>query len=803
MLGHYFTLALRNFSKHKLFSSIKILGLTAGLTAALLIGLYLKHEFSYDACHRKSDRIVRAVMEYGMGGQAAGLTPSTGTKVAPTFRRVFPEVESAVRLIKYEMPVKYGDKLFEERRFYFADSTLFDVFTLPLLRGNAKTALTAPNQVVLTKRMAEKYFEEEDPIGKVIRVNNTRDYTVSGVMADPPSTSQIKPDFVASAASASWSKPENEHWFNANHTTYLLLRGPEDHKTLQPKIAAFMKTPEAGLPSMPDGSFLTYRLEPLRDIHLYSETTGSFEPNGDIRYVYILIGVGLLILLIGATTFINLTTATSTERAREVGVQKVLGALRGQLFWQHLGESISATALALLSAYGLSALLLPAFNRLFDRELFWSDLLQPSALAAALGLAGLISLLAGAYPALVVSKFQPAAVLKGQFKLSGSGAWLRKSLIVLQFAISVFLIICTLALKGQLDFIQNKKLGFKKEHVVVLPTDRTIVKKIESFKSEFRQNSHVRSISLAYETPASIQGGYNIASSLLDNDPKPVIALPTDHDFVPTMGIEMAAGENLSKNDLLQAYKLRSGEDTVTPRAILINEAQAKAFGWKPEEAVNRAVAFNGYQAVVRGVVRDFHFASFKESIGNLVIFPDDWGNVILVKLDGGRLPEALGFLEQKWKNLAPHRPFSYRFIDEEFDRMYDSERRTARVVTAFAGIAIFLACLGLFGLATYNIVQRTKEIGIRKVLGATISGIIGLLAKDFMKLVLVGIVAAIPAAWYVMNTWLQDFVYRIDLQAWMFVTAGLLAVVIAFLAVSLQSIRAALANPVKSLRSE
>lgn len=801
MLRYYFHLAIRNFLKNKLFSGIKVAGLAAGLAALLLVGLYLQHEFSYDAFHAKADRIALVTMTYGFGNEtvSAGVT---GNKVAPAFRRDFPEVESAVRMIEGNYAVRYKDRQFEEADFYFADSTLFEVFSVPLLQGDPQTALHRPNTVLLTKAMADKYFGSENPIGKQLRLNDAKDYEVSGIFEALPENSQFKPAFIASFASLGAAKPENETWFNANYATYLLLRDRSDIDKLHAKIPAYLRA------AAPDifaeaGSFLDYHLEPLRDVHLHSAVTGIFEPNGDIRYVYILSAVALLILLIGVTTFVNLSTAAGAERAREVGIQKAVGADRSLLFRQHLGEAMGVTTVALLLGYGLALGALPFFNTLFDRTLSWAALLQPTALLAATGLGLLISFLAGAYPAFVLSGFHPVQVLKGQLRFNSSADWLRKSLIVFQFAISVFLIICTLALQSQMNYIRNKKIGFDKEFVLALPSDARIVEKISSIKSEFLLNSQVKSVSLSYEAPTHIRGGYSIAASPTDREGSPVTALPTDHDFVPTVGLEMVAGLNLSPADMEGAARYRSGQDTITPLSILVNESQVKSFGWSAEQAINRVVQFNGFPANIKGVVRDFHFASFHEAIGNLVIFPDNWGNTILVKLQGQQIPTTLQFLEQKWHTLAPHRPFRYKFLDEMFDKMYAAEIRTARLVTTFSTLAIFLACMGLFGLASYSIAQRTKEIGIRKVLGAGVGALTSLLARDFMKLVLVSLVVAAPIAYYLMDKWLQDFVYRIELQWWMFALAGVAAIAVAFLTLSFQTVRAALANPVKALRSE
>ncbi len=797
-----FKLALRTLKKNKLFTAIKLIGLTAGITGCLLIGLYLHNELGNDACHEKADRIAFVVMEYHAGGRSV-VVGNTGNKVGPTFRQEFPEVENAVRVIKYEgMVVQYEDQLFEENNVYYADSTFFDIFTFPLLQGDPKTALVAPNQLVLSRQMAGKYFGAADPVGKSMKIQG-KDYVVTAVMADAPKTTQIKPDFIGSFGSLRDAAPERATWWNANYATYLLLKNPADIPALEAKIPSFMRA-RANETGMAGDDYLSYYLEPLRDVHLRSRVEGKFEPNGDIRYIYILLAVGIFILLIGLSTYVNLSTAAGMERAREMGVQKVLGAGRGQLIWQHISEAFVVSGLSLVVGTILTRPLIPLFNRLFDRELTMDPLLHPVALASLLGFGLVISLLAGLYPAFVATRVKPVKILKGNWGSSYSkgSAWLRQGLIVLQFGISILLLIATFVLKSQLDFIQDKKLGYEKDHVIVLPTDAQIIEKLDVIKSEFRQNSQVRGVSLAYETPTHIEGGYGISQQVSGDDGKPVTALPADEDFVQTIGMELAAGASFGRSDIEAVRRMYAGDTTVV-RSIVLNESQVKAFAWTPEEAVDKMVNFNGRPALIKGVVKDFHFASLHEPIDNLVIFPDTWGNTLLVKLSGEDLAGSLAFLENKWGSVAAHRPFRYHFLDEEFDRMYSAEMQTARLISSFSGLAILLACLGLFGLASYTIVQRTKEIGIRKVLGASAAGLVGLLSKDFLKLVVIALILAAPGAWYFMNNWLDGFAYRIELGWQFFALAAGAAIGVAFLAVSFQALKAALANPVSSLKTE
>ena len=802
MFNNHFKIALRNLRKNILFTSIKLVGLTTGLTACLLVGLYLHHELSFDKFHEKGDRIARVTMEYGSDGEVVRNIEVTGNKVAPSFQRDFPEVESAVRVFEYGTVVKYENKLFEEKNFYYADSTFFNVFTFPLLQGDPKTALNAPYKIVITKSIGEKYFGKENPLGKELKVGSSSTFIVSGVMESPVATSQLQPDFIGSFASWPNSKPEKASWWNANYATFLLLHPKATIASINKKIPSYMAT-HAEETGSTNGNYLTFFVEPMQDVHLKSEAPGNFVPNGDQRYIYILGMVAFMILLIGSTTYINLTTAQSTERAREIGIQKVLGIGRSQIFGQHISEAMAITGFALIISYILAILLLPIFNLLIDRPLSWEPLFNPIALFGVLGFGLLVSFLTGAYPALVVSRFQPVKVLKGNFKSTSSGAWLHKSLIVLQFGISVLLIICTAVLNRQLDFIQDKKLGYDKTHVLAIPSDRKIIKKIDAFKSEFLQNSHIQSMSLVYESPVHINGGYSISKSMGEGENgKPVTAIPVDEDFVKTLNIKMIAGNDLTKSDIELVRRMNNNQDSTSALPILINEAQCASFGWSPEEAINKIVNFN-QRSQIKGVFKDFHFASLHEQISNLVVFPSTWGQKILVKLDGKDISSTLAFMENKWGQLAAHRPFTFNFLDEEFHQMYGAENRTSQLVTTFSILAILLACLGLFGIASYNIIQRTKEIGIRKVLGASTVNVMLLLSKNFLQLVTIGLLLAAPISLFLMDNWLQDFAYRIDMEWWMFVLPGALAIGVAFLTVSIQSLRAALTNPADSLRSD
>ena len=794
MFKNYLKIALRNLFHHKVLSGINILGLAAGISCCLLIALYVYNETSYDRFHKKAHRIVRVTMEYGFDGVINKIAV-TGNKVFPAFKRNFAEVENGVRMFNLGAIVKYDNKLFEEDRFVFVDSTFFDIFSFKLLKGNPLTVLQNPNTVVLTEFSAKKYFGSEDAIGKILRVNNEKDYTVTGVVTDCPVNSQIKFDFLASFSSLEGDIYKKEKWWNANYYTYLLLKTPEAANSLAVKIPGYMKTQdkENGIAG---NNYLTFHLEPLTSVHLYSQVEGGFEPAGNYRYIYIFSAIALLILGIACANYMNLITARATERAKEVGIRKVMGAARKQLFGQFMGESFISVFIALLFSLGFVRLLLPLFNFVTSKELEYFSIFQPAVLASLSVILIIVAVIGGSYPAMVLSSYKPIKVLKGNFKSTSSGSLLRKILIVTQFVISVGLIVCTIVIHNQLSFIQNKKLGYDKDHLVILPIDKFIREKIPAFKSEFKSDPKIINVASCTQTPTFVPGKYEL--KIGDRD-MIVTAQGVDKDFIKTIGLTIIEGSDFTEADETAALS----EEENAQGAVVLNESAAKSLNWKPEQAVGKTVQFEGRNSVVKAIVKDFHFASMHEPITPIVLFLNGYTRNLLVKLAGDQLPQTLQFMKKKWNELAPHRPFEYKFLDEEYNKLYTTEIKTGKLFYVFAVLAIVLACLGLFGLATYTAQQRTKEIGIRKVLGASVTGIITLLSRDFLKLVVISTIIAFPVAWWVMNKWLEDFVFRVNIGWWVFVLSAALALLIAFITISFQAVRAAIANPVKSLRTE
>jgi putative ABC transport system permease protein len=797
MLKNYLKTAIRSLMRNKAYASINIIGLSLGIAACLLIGIYILHELSFDKFHSNANRIARVIMEYNTG-DAANKLSSTGTKVGPQFQRTFPEVQAYARTLKYTRVVSYEDKAFEEQNFLYADSAFFGMFSFPLLEGEAATALNSPDKIVLTDKMAEKYFGSADPIGKILRIGGTKDFIVTGIAKETPSNSQIKFDFVASFTSLGASKEEK--WWEANYVTYLLLSPNAKISVLQDRVSAYMKKVCKEELKFDGGKFLSYTLEPLTRVHLYSPYDG-FEPNNSITYIYILAIVALLILCIASVNYTNLATAQSASRTAEIGVRKVLGAEKFQVFRQFIGESLLITTIAMILALALAYSLLPLFNQLAGKELEHSVLFQPSTLLVLVVTGVLVSFAAGSYPAIVLSNLKLINVLKSGFSFTSGGSGIRKSLIVFQFVISIFLLIATTIVLQQLSYIRSKDLGYDKDHVVVLPLDNMMRTGYDDLKKAMTNNPAIKSVGAAYEEPTDIDWGDGIsAGEGATAKEVTVAALPVDEDFIKTLGVKIIAGNDYTFADV-QAIDTSNNMEHFR-YTFMLNEAAVKSLGWTPEEAIGKTIN-KGWPGTVKAVVKDFHFKSFHNPITPLVIFLDKRLQRMFVKIEGRNLASTLKYLDATWKQRVPHRPFEYHFLDEDYESLYKAEQRVAGIFSTFSTLAILLACLGLFGLTAFAVVQRTKEIGIRKILGANISSIISLLSKDFLKLVMIAIVVASPLAWYAASKWLQDFAYRINIEWWVFVSAGVVALGIALMTISFQAVKAALANPVKSLRTE
>ncbi len=806
MFKNYFTVAVRNLQRHKGYSLINILGLAIGLACCITIFLFVRDELRYDTFHANADRIYRIQNNTSSDGhqrRMASTPPAFGT----TMKQVFPEVQQSVRLFNlWQQLVTYEDKKYLEKGFVLADSTIFDVFTLPLALGNPREALSGPNSLVISEAMARKYFGNENPLNKELTLGGSTKMRITGVLKELPSYSHLK---ITALGSLRFLKnlgvdaARMESWRWQMMYTYVMLPAGYDPGKLEAKLPAFLK--QYAEPRLEGGTYEA-RLQPLRDIHLHS--TGlefDMAQTGDIRYVYAFSAIALFALLIACFNFMNLSTARSAQRAKEVGLRKVIGADRMQLVGQFLGESVILAVIALVVSLVLVSLALPAFNEWSGKHLSLGPVLQPLGIAGLLATALVVGLLAGSYPALFLSAFRPVKVMKGDLGLGGKGSYsFRQVLVVMQFVVSTALIIATGIVFNQLRYIQQKNLGFAKEQLVFLPM-RTgeMQQNYKVIEQELLRNPNVTGATASYGVPGGAHAGDGIRLPGRA-DQYNINMYMVGHNYIPTMGMEMVAGRNFS-----EAF------GTDEEGAFILNETAVKDLGWgKPADALGREIYWDKWvgkteadtmkRGRVIGVVKDFHYKSFHQKIEPLVmhIFPAGF-NEFVVRIRPENAAATLGFLEQKWTKLAPNWPFDYKFLDDEFAKLYESEQTFGRLFGVFTGLSIFVACLGLFGLASFTAQQRTKEIGVRKVLGASVGSIVALLSKDFLKLVGIAFLLAAPLAWYFMGQWLQNFVYRVGMDWWIFALAGGLALLIALLTISFQSIKAALNNPVRSLRSE
>ncbi len=790
MLKNHLKIALRNLRRHKIISLINMIGLAIGMACAALILLYVRHELSYDQYHQNKNRIYRLVSKVqGASYEAVAKVPGPWAIAA---QKDFPEIEQIARFVFFnETLVSRGEKRFYENGGLYADSTVFEVFSFRLLQGDHQTALTQPNTVVVTEALAQKYFGEENALGQTLTFDNQNQYQVTGVMANVPANSHFTFDYLVSMAS--YNNPRRESWQWLQFYTYLLLKEGASPAAVAEKFPDLLRR---HVEAATAANYAPY-LQPLTDIHLRSNLFREMQANSDVAYIYIFSAVAGFILLIACINFMNLSTARASTRAREVGVRKVTGADRWQLIKQFLGEAILVSFAALLIALVCIDYLLPVFNTLANRQLAVDYFQDYFLVIGLLGMTLLVGVMSGIYPAFVLSSFKPVNVLKGKLP-SSSRARLRQGLVVLQFAISAFLMIATGVVYNQLAFIQNKKLGFNEEQLVIIPIrDEAMRQKYETVKQALAQHPNVVSVSASANMPGGSDFGipYEPAGIPRDNIP-PARILVVDHDFIQTFQMEMAAGRSFSKDHLTDATA-----------AFIINEEAAKQLGWS-DEPLGKMIAMPNIQrdaSPVIGVLKDFHFRSMREKIGPLLFFiaTPDWYSVLSVRLRPENMAETLTFLERQWAAFDPIHPFTYTFFDEGFAQLHQAEQQIGALLRYVSILAILIACLGLFGLAAFTAEQRTKEIGVRKVLGASVGSVTLLLSKDFTKLVLIGFIAAAPLAYYAMNRWLENFAYRIDIGWGVFALSGLLALTVAWLTVSYQSIKAALANPVEALRYE
>lgn len=807
MLNNYFKIAFRNLWRNKGLSVINILGLAIGIATCLIILLYVNNELSYDRYNKKADRMFRVYFQGDFQGEK--MKESTVMPpVAQTMKADFPEVEEATRIRDYGIPkLIVGDKLFNEDAFAFVDSNFFQVFTLPLLQGNARTALIEPNTIVITKAVANKYFGNEDAIGKFISFKDGRNppFKVTGVIDKVPVNSHFHFDLFASMAS--YPDSRNPTWMYSDFYTYLVLQKGYDYKKLEAKLPNLVEKYIA--PQMlkamgitltefkKKGSVLTFHLQPLTDIHLHSDFASDLSPSGNIQYIYVFSSIALFMLLIACINFMNLSTAAASKRAREVGIRKVLGSMKPELIQQFLLETIVITFIALLLAIVLMYMALPVFNYLANQNLSLRLADHPFLIPVLILMVLVVGILAGSYPAFYLSSFKPVEVLKSKINSRRKSIGLRSGLVVFQFFISILLIICTLVVYNQLFYIQHKKLGYNKERVLILQNTWMLGKNLEAFRQFVTNDPHVVSVSCSGYLPAGASYNNNFFVSPGENYTQIIKTLryDVDENYLSTLGIQLLEGRNFSR---------QFGTDS---NNVILNEAAANEFGWQ-HGAVGKTISRTneGRKEIysVIGVIKDFHFRSLHERISPLVLaYAPDQGNLIVKLRANTDIPGLTALLKKRWTEAGADEPLSYSFLDDRYNNTYKAEQKMGLILGIFAGLTIFVACLGLFGLAKFTATQRTKEIGIRKVLGASVSQVTGMLSKEFLFLVLISCVLAFPVAWWAMNKWLQDFAYRINISWWIFALAGIIIILIALVTVSLQAIKAALANPVTSLRTE
>ena len=785
MFKNYLKIALRNIKRHKGYSFINIVGLAIGMACCILILLWVQDELSYDRFHENADDIYRVIQDINFTDHSTTWAITQGP-LGPSLKEDYSEIINAVRITGRGLRLTYDEKSYDEG-VGMADGSIFEMFTFPLIKGDPATALSDPFSIILTEEMAAKYFGEEDPIGKIIKADNQWDFQVTGVMKNVPHNSHLQFDFLIPFIFGRELNYTVDRWGNSQFRTYVQLqKGVAGQEVIQ-KISGHLFEK----PTIEKDARLN--LQALTRIHLYSNYEYD-SAHGDIMYVTLFSIIAFFILLIACINFMNLATARSGNRAKEVGMRKVAGAHRTDIIKQFYGESILLAFIALLFAVVFVWLLLPVFNNLAAKELSMNLSGNLSILLGLLCIAMLTGIISGSYPALFLSAFQPVMVLKGS-RLSGSkGSIFRKTLVVFQFSLTILLIVCTAGVYNQINYMRNRKLGYDREHMIYFGMRGDMRTQFDAVKNELLQNPNILGVTASSNVPTY---GYTFSNSLWrweGQSPDEEIlmrAVFIDVDYFKTFGMEIAEGRSFSREFPTDATE-----------AIMINEEAVKAMGM--ESAIGKRLSIQDNNFNIIGVVKNYHFRSLRQKIDPLIlIYNPGNSRALFARLRSDNIPQTIGYIENLWKKFAPGFPFNYRFLDEALDMLYRSEQRIGTLFQYFSFLAILISCLGLLGLASFMAEKRTKEIGIRKVLGASISNIAMLLSKEFTKWVLVANVIAWPIAYFAVSKWLQSYVYKANITIWSFILSGVLALFIALITVSYQSIKAALANPIDSLRYE
>lgn len=799
MIRNYLKVAARNLLKHKAYSAINILGLAVGIAASVLIGLYVLDELSYDRFHDKADRIYRVVADWSNEGDSAIHQLGTPSLLAKTLRDMYPQAETVTQMSGRidEIIVKWGDKAVKESEVFAVEPTFFDVFTFPLLEGNPATALRDPNTLVLSERLAGKLFGTENPMGKSVEIQAGDDklpFMVTGVAQNVPRNSHFRFEMLLSIITLDMGS--DTEWTRNNFITYLLTREGVNKETMEEKLVEIDKLYVfGGQPHQP----WIWTLEPVTRIHLHADLVTGGQPNGSAAYVRLFAGVAVLILLIAGINFINISTARSAKRAREVGIRKIVGSLKRQLVGQFLGESILMSLAALVLAIGFIEAALPFYRNLTGRELGLPYFGSPFVIPGLLGLALLVGFLSGLYPAFFLSSFKHTDVLKGS-PLGGRGRGplvLRNILVLFQFAMSILLIIGALTIFRQLDYIKNRPLGFDKEYTVAIHNADSLINELDPYMETLKQHSDVLGMATAGALPGQGTSNWGIGVEGVPSDrPLNMNFMTCDQDFAETLDIRMVEGRFMSR------------EHPSDVDAVVVNKKAVEYFGIPDPIGKKLRIWWTQKDLTIIGVIDDFHFESLHRDVRSMgYLLPEAIGSndrpYLLVKVNSRRIHDIISFLRNSWQGMAAGIPFEFSFLDERIDNLYQNDIRAGRIVTAFSILAIFVSCLGLLGLAAYVTEQRTKEIGVRKVLGARISNILWLLTRQFVKWVVVANLIAWPLGYWLMQRWLEGFAFRTNLAGWLFVVSGLAALAIAVVTVSSQVLRAATANPADCLRYE
>ena len=792
MFWNYLKIAWRNIKRYKGYSFINIFGLAIGLACCILILLWIQDELNFDRFHTNADNLYRIVTEFHKTEPVTHYWPVCAP-LAPALKEEYPEIIKATRFTRLRRGqlIKFGEKIFLEPRICLTDPDFFTMFTFLFLEGDPQTALSNPNSIVLVESVSAKYFGNENPVGKVLNINNEFDFTVTGILKDIPENSTIQFDFLIPFIriedfEKAWAVLDN--WTLSGFATYVQLEKKASAEALVNKIAYYLKN------HVPESEDVIY-LQPFEDVHLYSSHIQfSVEGQGDIAYVFIFSLVAFFVLIIASINFMNLATARSATRAREVGLRKVVGATRAQLIRQFFCESVGMAFFSLILAVVLVELFLPAFANLSGKILVLDFSSHYHIVLAIVIITLITGFISGTYPALFLSSLRPVKVLKGALKTEGRGFLFRRILVVSQFSLSILLIICTIVVSQQIGYIQNKKLGLNREHVVYLPIREYLAEKYETFKTELDNTAGIMNVAASSSLPTS---GVILTTDKVSwegKNPEDNVVLEvtsTGYDFIETFDMEVVEGRSFSKEFL-----------TDEEEAVVINETAKKIIGM--EDPVGKQLILGDSATTIIGVVKDYHFKSLHSEIEPLILaLVPSLYRYVFIKLEARDVPSTLASIKSNWNMFFPDTPFEYHFLDEAYDKLYRSEQRMGILFNYFTVLAILISCLGLFGLASFMAEKRTKEIGIRKVLGASLSGIIMLLNKQFTKWVLIANFISWPIAYYAMSKWLQGFAYRINLGIWTFALAALIALVIAVMTVSYQSVKAALNNPANSLRYE